>query len=279
MPHGFSLRRLALPALVGFLLTACSAGVDLYPMKGDSDPHDGVARASKMPVQGIDVSRYQGDIDWAAVSAAGTKFAYIKATEGGDHVDPAFRRNWAGARRADVPRGAYHFVYWCRPAHEQILWFMRNVPSDPDALPPVIDVERNEQSPTCPQKVPREAALETIKVMLGGLEAYTGKRPIIYTDIAFHREVLEGELTGYSFWLRSVAAEPHERYVGRDWLFWQFTTTGRVPGIKGDVDRNAFAGSLKDWQRYLRTVRRPTAAEALSPQTTPSSATITEDRG
>src|SRR5215211_2644688 len=110
--------------------------------------------------------------------------------------------------RAGVPRGAYHFMYWCRPAHEQAAWFRRNVPNDPDALPPVLDLEWNGHSQTCPKKLPRETALEKIQLMLQEMEAHTGKRPIIYTDITFHKEVLEGELAEYPHWVRSVAAEP-----------------------------------------------------------------------
>ena len=83
------------------------------------------------------------------------------------------------------------------------------------------------------------------------MEQHTGKRPIIYTDINFHHDVLEGEFNDYEFWLRSVAAEPHERYSNRAWTFWQYTATGRVPGIKGDVDRNAFHGSEREWKRWL----------------------------
>ncbi len=88
--------------------------------------------------------------------------------------------------------------------------------------------------------------------------AHTGKRPIIYTDITFHKDVLEGgEFADYPFWLRSVAAEPEERYVDRRWTFWQWTTTGRVPGVRGDVDRNVFNGSEKDWDEWLKRARVP----------------------
>jgi GH25 family lysozyme M1 (1,4-beta-N-acetylmuramidase) len=152
-----------------------------------------VARAHALPIHGIDVSRWQGKIDWASVRAAGTQFAFIKATEGGDHLDPRFSENWDGAAQAGVPRGAYHFMYWCRPAHEQAAWFRRNVPNDSNALPPVLDLEWNGHSRTCPMKLPRETALAHVKLMLNEMEAHTGKRPIIYTDITFHRDVLEGE--------------------------------------------------------------------------------------
>src|SRR5215217_3775151 len=214
-----------------------------YPSKGDIKPHSGVASAHSFPIHGIDLSKWQGRVDWASVKAAGTKFVFIKATEGGDHVDPKFIEHWESAKRAGIPRGAYHFVYWCRPAQEQAEWFRQNVPQDPDALPPVLDLEWNGHSRTCPKKVPREEALAMTRVMLEAMEKHTGKRPIIYTDITFHAEVLDGELHDYPFWVRSVAAEPQERYSNRRWTFWQFTTTGRVPGIDGDVDRNTFYGT------------------------------------
>lgn len=217
----------------------------------DVKPHNGVIRAHTMPIQGIDVSYWQGDIDWRQVREAGIHFAFIKATEGGDHLDPKFRENWYGAKRAGVARGAYHFIYWCRPGDEQAKWFMHNVPRDPDALPPVLDLEWHPQSPTCPKKVSREDALKKIKVILKAMEEHTGKRPIIYTDPAFHREVLRGEFNSHHFWLRSVAAEPDKIYGDRNWAFWQFTTTGSVPGIDGKVDRNIFNGTRSDWQRVL----------------------------
>jgi lysozyme len=240
--------------LLGVLivLLACAGGGGNYS-KGDTRPHPGVARAQSLPIHGIDVSRYQGKIDWASVRDGGTNFAFIKATEGGDYVDPRFIENWHGAARAGLPRGAYHFMYWCRSAREQADWFKRNVPSDPEALPPVLDLEWNTVSKTCPFKASREAALEAITLMLHEMEAHTGKRPIIYTDIPFHREVLEGELRDYPHWVRSTAAEPHERYANRPWMMWQYTTTGRVPGIAGDVDRNAFYGGTAEWAKFLAT--------------------------
>jgi len=210
-----------------------------------------VARAQTRPIQGIDVSKYQGKIDWASVRSAGTQFAFIKATEGGNLVDERFVENWDGAKQAGVSRGAYHFMFWCRPANEQAAWFRRTVPNDPDALPPVLDLEWNAQSRTCPRRLPREEALAMIKVLLHEMEAHTGKRPIIYTDITFHRDVLEGELSHYPHWVRSVAAEPHERYPNRPWLLWQYTAAGRVPGIQTEVDLNAFYGGRAEWARFL----------------------------
>jgi lysozyme len=232
-------------------ISGWQASANYYPAKSDSSLHPGVARAHRMEIQGIDVSKWQGEIDWQAVAKAGTKFAFIKATEGGDYLDPRFQANWRGAARAGIPRGAYHFMYWCRSAEEQARWFTKNVPADPKALPPVLDVEWNGNPKTCPNKIPPGQARAMMKTMLDAMEAHTGKRPIIYTDITFHEEVLEGAFNSYPYWVRSVAAEPKQRYSNRPWTLWQFTTTGRVPGIKGPVDRNAFAGNRVRWAGWL----------------------------
>lgn len=251
------LRMAFLAMAIGVLAAGPGLGAEPSPTLSDKKWHKGVAAAHRMPVQGIDVSFWQGNIDWRKVSDAGIAFAYIKATEGGDRLDSKFARNWRAAKQAGIARGAYHFMYWCRSAKEQAQWFASHVPVDREALPPVLDVEWNSHSKTCPQRIPREAALAKIRVMLKAMEAHTGKQPIIYTDPKFHREVLEGEFDGHHFWLRSVAARPEETYEARNWLFWQFTTTGRVPGVAGPVDRNSFNGTRGDWEQVLKQQGTP----------------------
>jgi lysozyme len=248
-------RAIRAAVLIGtsLIVASCAGGVGFLPGNEQVVPHPRVARALTKPVQGIDVSKYQGRIDWAAVKAGGTHFAFIKATEGGDHLDERFAENWAGSRAAGVPRGAYHFVYWCRDAREQVEWFKRNVPADPSALPPVLDLEWNHTSRTCGQKLPKEQALPMIKVMLAGMHEHTGKRPIIYTDPGFYKDVLEGELDEYPLWARSVANEPEARYGERPWMMWQYTAYGRVPGVATHVDRNAFWGDHSHWAHFLST--------------------------
>ena len=86
------------------------AGAALSGVLGDKKPNPGVAAAHDMPIQGIDVSYFQGNVDWTKVEAAGIRFAYIKVTEGGDRFDPNFRDNWAGAKQAGIARGAYHMI-------------------------------------------------------------------------------------------------------------------------------------------------------------------------
>lgn len=242
-----------------------SCGHNYYPQKGDNRPHKGVARAHTLPIHGIDVSRHNGNIDWNRVASAGTRFAFIKATDGGDHLDPMFRTNWEGARRAGIPRGAYHFVYWCRPANEQVAWFAANVPADPQALPPVLDLEWNNGS-SCKHTLTKQEVIAKVNVLLAGMEAHTGKVPIIYTDINFHRDILEGMDIDNTMWLRSTAAQPHERFKNRPWALWQYTQTGTIPGIRGEVDRNAWFSSEGDWQGFLRTGCEPRKYAVLAAQ-------------
>ncbi|MCA1300280.1 glycoside hydrolase family 25 protein [Stappia indica] len=204
-------------------------------------------------IHGIDVSRYQGDIDWHRVKRAGTEFAWIKATEGGDYVDPKFMENWVRAKAAGVPRGAYHFYYFCRPVEEQISWFFANVPVDPDALPPVLDMEWNAHSKTCRERPPRAQLLRDMRVFLEAMEEHYGKSPVIYSSVDFHRDRLVGAKHEYDFWLRSVASHPNRKYEKRgNWVFWQYTAEGRVDGVDGNIDRNVFFGTRSQWRDWLK---------------------------
>lgn len=223
-----------------------------YPRFADADPHDNIGQLpSYYPVHGVDVSRYQGDIDWRQVRAAGISFAYIKATEGGDVADPMFHSYRMGAAAAGVRQGAYHFYYFCRSAREQADWFMRNVPRDRNALPPVLDMEWNHKSRTCPSRPSAAQVRAEATVFLDLLEQHYGRRPLVYTTPDFYHENGLARLPRTQFWLRSVAAHPSERYIGEGWSFWQYTGTGIVPGIKRPVDINAFAGSVSQWNTWI----------------------------
>lgn len=201
-------------------------------------------------VHGVDVSRWQTNMDWQRVRSQGGNFAYIKATDGGDHLDPMFKTNWRLTKEAGVKRGAYHFFYWCRTGAEQADWFIRNVPKDPEALPPVIDVEWNGTS-KCKRRPPRKEVLAKMQVFMDKLEKHYGKRPIIYTAPDFYKDNLSGELKDYPFWLRSVAAHPSKVYPGRKWVFWQYSGSGLSHGVDGKIDLNVFNGSTKDWHKWL----------------------------
>lgn len=221
------------------------------PRWGDDDPVDWPGRRpQEYPVHGIDLSRFQGTVDWRRAAASGVRFAFVKATEGGDRVDPMLADNLRGARQAGVPVGAYHFYYFCTEPEVQARWFIRNVPRRRISLPPVLDLEWNPYSPSCtlrpePREVRRVAAR-----FIALLTDHYGQRPIIYTTPEFWPRNGIARLGG-EFWLRSVADHPTQVYPNARWQFWQYSGTGRVPGISGRVDLNAFAGSMTAWQDWL----------------------------
>ncbi len=258
--HASFTTRAGLFALAACVLAGCAAGVsDLVQPAALVGGHpfpvrDSTSGYQNHEVHGVDVAKFQAEISWPEVKASGVEFAFIKATEGADRVDERFTQNWNAARAAGVPRGAYHFNYWCSPLAAQADWFRRNVPDDPDALPPVLDLEWNFQSPTCPRKVDRDFARSEIKSFLAAMEAAFHKRPILYTDIVFHRDVLDdGAFADYPVWVRSVKDLPQQKYPGRRWAFWQYTERGSVPGIQGAVDKNVFAGTRAQWRGLVET--------------------------
>ncbi len=252
--------RTILLAILAWPLAGCVAGIDdlrAPPSLTGAHPfpvREATAGFQAHDVHGIDVAKYQGDIAWSDVKSSGIDFAFLKATEGADRIDDKFAQNWAAAKEAGMPRGAYHFNYWCSPMSDQIAWFKRNVPVDPDALPPVLDLEWNFQSPTCPRKVSSDVAIPAIRAFVTEIERHYRKRPILYTDIVFHRDILsDGAFDNYPIWVRAVKDLPQEKYPGRRWAFWQYTERGSVPGIRSMVDKNAFAGTRSQWRRLVDT--------------------------
>ncbi|MFO0625291.1 MAG: GH25 family lysozyme [Polyangiales bacterium] len=187
---------------------------------------------------GVDVSHHQGRIDWSALAGTDVRFAYLKATEGGSHVDPRFRENWEGARAAGIPRGAYHFFTLCRPGVQQAANFLATVPADPDALAPALDLEHMGPCREGPAMtdVPRE-----VGDFLARVEAARGRRPILYVTEEFHALHLRG-LRGERFWIRALFQRPDFRT--EEWVLWQHHNRGRRRGVQGPVDLNALRGPL-----------------------------------
>jgi lysozyme len=252
-------------ALTAAPLAGCGGGPPLDVVDdGFPSTH---AKPRDYPIHGIDVSKFQGDIDWRKVADSGVQFAWIKATEGGDRADARFQANWTGAKEAGIPRGAYHFVYWCRPPMEEMAFFEQNAPVEPDALPPVLDVEATPTSPTCHRHLTQQGAIADMQVMLNEMERHYGKRPIIYTTLDFYEAILsDGAFSDYPIWVRSTKYHPAVKYGSRAWRLWQYQSDALVPGIGGKVDRDAFYGTKEQWEAFLRNPNvQPAAAPAPQP--------------
>ena len=191
---------------------------------------------------GIDVSHFQGAVDWPAVAASGVRFAFIKATDGVDDIDPRFAQNWAGAKSAGIVRGAYHFFRPGFDAQQQAAHFQRVVAMNDQDLPPALDVEVTDG-------LGPPALQAGIRTWLDSVQAAFRCTPIIYTDPSFWRENVAADFSAYPLWLACYAAEPE---VPASWpalTFWQHTDRGDVSGISGHVDLNYCALSYEDLRK------------------------------
>lgn len=197
--------------------------------------------ALRYEVWGIDASHHQGGIDWPRVAAAPRlRFAYVKATEGGDFVDPRFADNWRDARRAGLRVGAYHFFSFCRPAADQARHFLAVVPRDPGALPPALDLE---VGGNCARKLPPDDVVREVNAWLADVERGLGRRPVLYVTRESYNLFVRGRTLSHTLWFRDVLGEP-SLDAAHAWSIWQFWPRGRVAGIEGPVDLNALRGGL-----------------------------------
>jgi lysozyme len=235
-------------------LAALAAAVALG--QGWWTPYPRAAR--RYAAWGVDVSHHQGTIDWSRVGATPRlRFAYVKATEGGDFVDPAFERNWNGARGAGLRVGAYHFFNLCRPGVEQARHFLAVVPRADDALPPALDLELG---PPCRRPPPRDVVLREIAAWLAEVERARGHRPVLYVTHETYDLYLRGREPPAPLWVRALLDEP-SLDPGHVWTAWQFWPRGRVAGIAGPVDLNALAPGGAE----LRAPLNPAAAPPPRP--------------
>lgn len=193
-------------------------------------------------VHGIDISHYQGKIDWAELAGTTTgefpiSFIFMKATEGGDHGDDAFRQNFDSAHKYGFVCGAYHYFLPQSDARRQADFFIRTVPLETGDLPPVLDVE------TDGGKSPGELKA-AVKTWLDCVEQHYGAKPILYTSYKFKMRYLSDSLfNAYPYWIAHYYVDS-VRYDG-PWHFWQHTDMGRVPGIDERVDLNVFNGTAQ----------------------------------
>ena len=198
---------------------------------------------ARYPVRGIDVSHHQGAIDWRAVASDDVAFAYLKASEGGDHRDRRYAQNRRDARAAGLAVGAYHFFTWCKPGAEQARNFIDAVPRDADALPPALDLEFGGNCGRSPSGAELRRELDAY---LTAVEAAYGKPVLLYVTpefLAAHR----GDLPPHALWRRSIVRLPD---AGTPWAFWQYHNRGRVRGIAGPVDLNVFEGDAAAFARW-----------------------------
>ena len=207
---------------------------------------------TKFPVRGVDVSSYQGEIDWQTLSRQGIDFAYIKATEGSTFIDPRFEYNLKEAMDTDLFVGVYHFFSFDSPAETQFENIMKVVPKNETLLPVAVDVEfygGNNKNPPSKETVTAELA-----ILLKKLTEYYGKRPVIYALEDSYDLYISGGFSEYEIWYRDVISSP-KISDGREFTFWQFSNRHRLDGYSGKekyIDMNVFNGSFEEFKTFAK---------------------------
>ncbi|URM37314.1 glycoside hydrolase family 25 protein [Flavobacterium anhuiense] len=195
----------------------------------------------KGKVIGIDVSEFQGKVDWEEVEILDEKypvqFVFIRATAGNDRVDRQFKRNWEGAKENKIMRGAYHYYRPNENSIEQADLFIKTVKLQKGDLPPVLDIEK------LPKNQPLDSLKKGLKRWLNKVEQHYQVRPIIYSGERYYSDFLKEEFGDYLFWIANYNF--YREKIEDDWLFWQFTEKASLPGIKHRVDVNIYNGDLE----------------------------------
>ena len=200
-----------------------------------------VLNTHKGKAVGLDVSEFQGEIDWDLVETIeenhSLEFVFIRATAGNDKVDGQFGENWLGEKKRKIIRGAYHYYRPNENSLEQAQLFIKTVQLRKGDLPPVLDIE----------KLPKGQSLDSLKIglrrWLNAVEAHYKVKPIIYTGEKYYDDFLKEDFSDYLFWIANYNF--YREKIGEDWLFWQFTEKASVAGIKGNVDVNIFNGDVE----------------------------------
>lgn len=201
-------------------------------------------------VQGVDVASYQGHVYWPDAKAAGIDFAFIKATEGTGYTNPYFADNWAHSKLAGVIRGAYHFGRPGSDATAQADYFVNTVRPVSGDLQMALDIEATDgRSPS--------QVWSWVQTFINRIKYRTGRPGIIYTGFYFWRDSVGDPHNNLNcpLWLAAYVSDPtpYVPHGWSTWTFWQYTSSGSVPGISGNVDRDAFNGTLSN----LNNLRLP----------------------
>lgn len=206
----------------------------------------------KYPVRGVDVSNYQGEIDWNVLSSQNIDFAFIKATEGSSFIDESFNTNLQNALKTNLKVGVYHFFSFDSSGENQADNFINAVPKNERMLPPVIDVEfygnKNKNPPD------KSTVYTQLNTMIQRIKAYYNKKPIIYATEKSYKMYIAGNFNDCDIWIRNVYFSP-SLTDERNWTFWQYTDKMKLKGYNGveeNIDMNVFNGTMEQFSEYSK---------------------------
>jgi GH25 family lysozyme M1 (1,4-beta-N-acetylmuramidase) len=207
-------------------------------------------------IHGIDVSHHQDEINWEMVRKAGVRFAFIKASEGEEYVDPMFDLNMHGAVEAGVLPGSYHFFLPRYDPLAQARHYARTLQEnavDAPTLPPCVDLET--------PGLGKSGLNQALRIFMEEIFTLTGRKCILYVSPGFWNSYLPVPvLSGfqllrsggdwavdYPLWLAHYTSGwPYQIYPWVSWRFWQYTSAGKIAGVNTKADLDYFNGSLED---------------------------------
>ena len=194
---------------------------------------------------GIDVSQYQGTIDWENLEAIEEqfeiKFVVVRATAGSKKVDRNFKKNWKNLSSTVYIQGAYHYYRPDENSTDQAKNFIKNVKLRKGHLPPILDIE----------KMPKGQSMDKLKEGLQNwltiVEKQYGVKPIIYTGEKYFEDFLQEDFPNYKFWIANY--NPWKEKIEEEYLMWQFTEKAQLHGVNELVDVNVFNGNVDDLKK------------------------------
>jgi len=201
---------------------------------------------------GVDASRYDGEVDWKKVYAAGYRFAVIRATVGDYYTDPRFYTHWDGAKNAGMLVSAYHVVVATNYADKQISRYYSVLDKRKSDFPPVLDIERKDST----SKAVNAACIQDCCSQISKNDK---RRPIFYTAQYFWKDFVTSspDWSKYDLWVASYSTKPYLPSDWTTWKFWQYAETGKVNGMGGNADVDYFNGTYADLVKYCGTQATP----------------------
>lgn len=260
-------RGLASSAVVGWFLVACG-GVATVGCSSDAEPAneclgDTAAAlrtcAAGATLKGVDVSYYQGTVNWASVKAGGQSFAFARVSDGVNYPDTKFSTNWPAMKKAGLVRGVYQYFRPTQDVQAQVDLLVSKLEAagglQPGDLPPVLDLETD-------GGLAASTVVTRAKAWLAKVEAKFGVKPIVYTA-AFMSSTIGTSFGAYPLWVANYGATcPLMPSGWTNWKIWQTSESGSVSGIGGNVDTNLFNGNLAALQALTLKPASPPSTDA-----------------
>lgn len=207
------------------------------------------------PILGIDVSHFQGDVNWGEIKTDTMLFGYAKCTEGSGYTDPKFTENITNIRSAQLAAGGYHFYMAADDAEEQANHYLSTLGELKSGdMPPMLDLEGGGVKDDPNLDIEKFQA--DVILWLNTVEEKTGIQPIIYTNRPFGDKYLtNSEFAKYDLWIAEYGVEKPElptTWADKGYTIWQRSSHAKEEGVKGNVDQDIFNGTIEEFNALLK---------------------------